>query len=118
MVNTKQKGYRTVQKAITHYQEQGWLVDKVEKTGKFIVEKDLFSSECDGFDLIGIKKNCVLLIQVKTNYPPTQKSYKTFANKYAGDNLLVQAYTWYDSKGAVIHSFLPKNKVYKEDLRK
>lgn len=114
MVNTRQKGNRSVRKARDYYEEQGWKTDVVEKTGKFIFEKDLYGL----FDVVGIKKNQVIFVQVKTNRPPTREPFKDFAKDYAGKNLRIQSYTWYDRRGPIIHSFLSSGKITKKDLRK
>lgn len=89
----------------------------MEKTGKFLENKDLFSQHCDGFDLIGIRKNQVVLIQVKTNRPAKKDSYIDFAKKLAGPNVLIHMITWYDSKGFVLQKFYSTGKVVTEDLR-
>ena len=114
---TRAKGNRSVIKAINYYENDGWLVDKVEKTGKWVFEKDLFSKACDGFDLIGIKQNKVVFIQVKTNKPATQKTYIAFSRLYAGQNVNVEVYTWYDRRGPVIHQFFSNGKVNRLDKR-
>lgn len=119
MVKTRAKGRRTLNKAKSFYEEQGWLVDEVELGGKFRSSRDLFSTDSfGGFDLIGLLNNRVKLIQVKTNRPPTLDEYKRFAKQYAGDNVEVESYTWYDSRGPVIHKFLSNGTVKKTDLRK
>ncbi len=115
--NSRAKGNRTVRRAIEFYQQRGWLVDKVEKTSKFLKNKDLYSEYCDGFDLIGIRKNQTVLIQVKTNRPGKKDSYIDFAKKMAGTNLLVQMITWYDAKGFVLQKFYSTGRVVTEDLR-
>lgn len=114
MVRTRQKGNRSQRRAIEYYQSDGWLVDKVEKTGKFITDKDLFNL----FDLVGIKNNKTVFVQVKTNRPPPQKEYLEFAEEYAGPNILVESYTWYDRKGARILQYYQNNHIETIDLRK
>ena len=109
----RQKGNRTVRRAVEFYGSQGYLVDRVEKTGRWIVDKDLFSL----FDLIGIRKNEVVLIQVKTNQPPTQSAYVEFAQKYSGTAIRVEAFTWYDRMGYVIHQFFSDGSVTRIDRR-
>lgn len=118
-MSSKAKGRRTLNKAKDWYEKQGWLVDEVELGGKFRKSRDLFSSDSfGGFDLVGIKRGKTVLIQVKTNTPPTQGPYQKFAKKYAGRNLVIEAWTWYDSKGPVIHKFSSSGKVLREDYRK
>lgn len=118
MVNTRIKGNRTVRRAIDYYTAEGWLVDKVEKVGKWILHKDLFSEACGiGFDLVGIKQNQVIFIQAKTNLAPDQHKYFDFAQKYCGPNLLAEMYVWHDGRGPVIYKFI-KDGIIKTDLRK
>jgi hypothetical protein len=107
------KGNRNRRKAIDYYTSQVWLVDVVEKTGKFVVVKDLYSL----FDLIGVKENKTILIQVKTNKPDKLEFFQDFANQYGGDNLLVEMIVYYDREGPTIHKFKPDAYEF-EDLRK
>jgi hypothetical protein len=119
MIKSKAKGRRSLNRAKQYYAEQGWLIDEVELGGKFRKSRDLFSSEqFPGFDLVGIKKGVVVFIQVKTNQPPTLKKYKEFAKLYAGVNVRIESYTWYDRIGALIHQFTNTETVYKIDLRR
>lgn len=85
MVNTRAKGRRNQNKAIKWLEEKGYRVAIAERTGKFIKEKDAFGLA----DLIAIKKNLVVFVQVTTNKPHSHKPYKEFAKKYCGDNLLL-----------------------------
>ena len=117
-MNTRVKGNRSRRRAIEYYTSQGWLIDIVEKTGKWIVNKDLFSEACGiGFDLVGIKHNQVLFVQVKTNVAPQKKEYAQFANKYAGENLLVEMFVWHDFRGIVIYEFYSNGSIQERDLR-
>lgn len=112
--NPKQKGQRSVKKAIEYYTDQGWLIEKVEKTGKFVFEKDLYTL----FDAVGIKPNKVVFLQVKTNRPPPRKDFLDFAGSYAGENVRVESYTWYDFKGPKIMEYLSNGEIITHDLRK
>lgn len=115
---SRAKGNRTLRKAIEYYEEEGWLVDRVELGGRFTKSKDLFSSETfGGFDLVGLKPGRIILIQVKTNTPATQGPYIEFAKTYSGRNVLVEGWTWYDRKGPVKHRFYKNGKVKRVDLR-
>ena len=114
MVHARQKGYRSVQKAVDYYENEGWKVDKVEKTGKFVFEKDLYGL----FDLLCIKQNLVLFVQVKSNRPATKKPYAEFMDMYGGSNVWVECYTWYDFSGPVVHRYYPLGIVEKIDMRK
>ena len=70
------------------------------------------------FDLIGLRRNQILLVQVKTNRPATQKPYIDFAKAYAGSNLSIQMLTWYDHKDFVLQKFYSTGRVSTEDFRK
>lgn len=133
-MSSKAKGRRTLNKAIDYLVKDGYIVDEVEQGGRFRKFKDLFAGYCvncwkreeeccddpeifEGFDLIAVKLPVVKLIQVKTNQPPTQKNYKKFASSFAGSHLQIEAFTWYDRRGFVIHKFLSNGKVKRIDLR-
>lgn len=111
-VNPKAKGYRTVAKCRKFYEGDGWKIANVEKTSRFIQEKDLFGL----FDLIGIRKNEVIFIQVKTNRKPKLTEYEEFAKKYCGDAIKCELYIWFDRKGPVVYKFT-KTETIKEDYR-
>ena len=95
MVKTRIKGNKNVRKCIELLTSEGWLVDKVEKTGRFIKDKDLFNL----MDLVAVGDDTTLFVQVKSNRPGVHKRYQEFANKYAGPHLLVRQYVWVDRKG-------------------
>ena len=132
-MSAKAKGRRTIVKAIDFFKDKGMIVDEVELGGRFRKSKDLFSGLCtkcwkhdcehiledtfDGFDLVAMDGANVWLVQVKTNKPPTQKSYKRFAMSFAGKYIRVLAMTWYDRKGWVLHTFNKNGTVTKNDLR-
>ena len=59
----KLKGYRTVAKIKQVLTKNGYIVSNLEKTGKFVKEKDLWNL----WDLIAIKSKEHLFIQAKTN---------------------------------------------------
>ena len=80
MVKTRAKGYRTVQKCKFWLEERGYLVDDVEKSGKFRRDKDLFNL----FDLVAVHRHKpVMFIQCKTNKPGGLTKYKIFSRKYS-----------------------------------
>jgi hypothetical protein len=103
-MNTRIKGNRSVRRAIEYYTKEGWVVDKVEKVGKWILIKDLYGL----FDLVGVKNNRTVFIQVKTNLFPKKDLYFEFAKKFGGKNLFVESYTWFDNKGEVVYRYLPE----------
>ena len=91
------KGLRNQRKVIKELQDRGFLVDKVEKTGRFCKEKDLFGL----FDLIAIYPGrCASLIQVTTNRPHTHKKYQEFAKTFPRQS--IEQWVYYDRKGFVI----------------
>jgi hypothetical protein len=134
LMSAKAKGRRTITKAIEFFKDKGMIVDEVELGGRFRKSKDLFSGLCtkcwkhdcehiledtfDGFDLVAMDGANVWLIQVKTNKPPTQKSYIRFAKRFASKYIRVLAMTWYDRKGWVLHTFNKNGTVTKNDLRR
>ena len=96
-MTSRQKGNRTQLKAIKYFEKKGFLVDKVEKTGKFHKQKDLFGL----FDLIAIDQLGPIFIQVKTNSTDGMvNKLKKFSKRYTIDCRLM---VWYDRKGWVIH---------------
>lgn len=122
---SRNKGNRTVRKrAIPFFKDAGFLVAKVEFISRYSEAQDLFVGSLDGdytdqgFDLICIEQNRILLVQVKTNSPPTQKWYRHFAQKYGGTNLMVFCYTWYDGDGARIQHYNQDGQITELELRK
>ena len=114
MSKTRVKGNRNVRRCREHYELLGYITDTVEKTSKFAISKDLFGL----FDIIGLKKGHIILVQVKSNTPPTKQPYLDFAEKYSDKNLSILSYTWYDNDGAVIMEYFSENKLVKNDYRK
>ena len=131
---SRAKGRRTQNKAIKHLENLGYIVDVVERTGKFRKYKDLYSGFCvncwkredeccdnkdefEGFDIIAIKSDHTILVQIKTNSPATQRTFKKFAKKFATKHRKVWCMTWYDRSGWVIQDYT-KTKIIKTDLRK
>lgn len=121
---TRKKGNRIRRKAKSFYENKGYKVDYVEKTGRFIKYKDLFGKLFDdehtdkGFDMMCIKDGEVILCQVKTNKPATQAWYKEFAENFASENFRVICWTWYDRDGPRIQEYLPDRSIEEVDLRK
>lgn len=92
-------------------EDKGFLVDKVEKTGRRIKVKDLFGL----FDIMCIKLRTVFFVQITTNVPHTHYKYQEFADKY---DLLVLQFVHYDRKGWKIFSYHKDRKKIVIDLRK
>ena len=62
-LKTKQKGWRTVRKGNDFFRQNGYIGANLEKTGRFIKEKDLFNL----WDNLYIKGNLHIFVQYKTN---------------------------------------------------
>jgi len=95
MVNTRAKGNKIQRRLMTELEDEGWLVDKVEKTGRFTKQKDLFGL----FDLCCVRKHTMKLIQVTCNRPHKHTPYLSFAIQYGHNKLLIEQHVWYDRKG-------------------
>lgn len=97
-MKTRKKGNRNRRKAIELLESEGFLVDIVEKTGKFVKQKDLFGL----WDLMAIKRlpeyTEVRLVQVKSNTKPTMKPFRQFKEEY-GDAFSCEVWIWKDRKG-------------------
>jgi hypothetical protein len=115
-MSSRSKGNRNIRKAFQYYQEQDkdWITDRVERTARWIKEKDLFGL----FDIIAVAPGGhVHLVQIKSNRPATQKPFKEFAKKYASTRVHVIVMTWYDYKGWRIQRYLKNGKIQEKDLR-
>lgn len=108
---TRIKGNKTQARAIKFLESDGWLVDKVEKTGRFTKQKDLFGL----FDLVAVRPDGVLFVQVKTNQPAAQIPIGEFC---IFNNQKAVCMTWYDRRGWVFHHYYPDGSIVREDLRK
>ena len=118
-MSSRAKGGRTRRKAEKFFRDQGYIVDRVELSGKFTKSKDLFSSDTfSGFDIVALKPKEFILIQIKTNNPATQQEYIDFAKKYASSQIKVLCMTWYSRKGWVLQWYQQNGKIRKLDLRK
>jgi len=110
-MNTRQKGTRTRTKCKELLKTMGWLIDVVEKTGKFNKETDMFGL----FDLHSINEDgFVNYIQVTCNRNHPHKKYQAFADKYGKPNIMVQQYVWIDRGGWVLFDYKPYKKYSKE----
>ena len=108
MINTKQKGWRIQRLAIQSLIENGYEVDKVEKTGKFQKQKDMFGI----FDLVAITKDITAFIQITCNKPHTHEQYKIFSLKYPLITTLQMV--WIDRKGFRTIQYLKGQKIEKK----
>ncbi len=101
MKHPRQKGSRIRAKCKKLLEEQGWKVDVVEKTGKFVKIKDLFSL----FDLICIAPNLVMFVQVASSHPHNHKPFKKFAEDYVGKNIRIVQFVWINYYGWVLYEY-------------
>lgn len=116
---SRAKGGRTRRKAEKFFRDQGYIVDRVELSGKFTKSKDLFSSDTfSGFDIVALKPKEFILIQLKTNTPPTQQEYIDFAKKYASSQIKVLCMTWYSRDGWRLQYYFQNGNIKEIDLRK
>ena len=105
MINTvsfaRQKGYRSVAKARKYYEKQGYIVANLEKTGKFVKEKDLFGL----WDILALKDRKHIFIQVKTNLSLGKKKrtkwtheFSDFGSKHGNRYVDYLIWVCYDNK--------------------
>lgn len=96
MINKRAKGNRNQLKLIKSLEKAGYLVDKVEKTGKFTKVKDLFGL----FDLIGIHeiKSSIIFAQATSNKPHPHKKYLRFSEVYDHVDILICQVVFRDYK--------------------
>lgn len=116
MAKTKAKGYRGVTNCINTFYLTNWEVDKVEKTGKFVKQKDLYGL----FDICCITENKLHLVQITHNTPHTHKRYLEFSNKYNVPGVSILQYVMYDKINRArgwIKFYYIKGKIIKTDYR-
>lgn len=97
----RQKGNRQRRRCITLLEKEGWLVDVVEKTGRFVKVKDLYGL----FDLIGLRaiSSQIILVQVTSTEPHNHTKLADFKQRfpYVG----VCQYVWKDRKGFDVYFY-------------
>lgn len=89
-MNRRAKGKRILRKAIELLQQQGYIASDVEKVGRFIKDKDLFGVA----DILALKRNEVLFLQVTCGRPHNHTKYKAFGEAYTGSNVKMQQWVW------------------------
>jgi len=92
-MNSRAKGWRTKQKFIKYITELGWIADTVEKTGRFVKQKDMFGL----FDVVAVK-NSVMFVQITTNSPHIHKTFIQWSKDYNIKGLSIIQAVWYDRK--------------------
>jgi len=104
-MKTRVKGNRNVNKCVKLLSAEGYYVDKVEKTGRFIKVKDLFGI----FDLVCLKRvgddTKIMFVQVTSNVPHTHKNFVDFAERFGSKHLIIAQYVWIDRKGFKIFNY-------------
>lgn len=109
---TRAKGNKTVRRTREYLENLGWTTEVVEKTGKFVKEKDLFGIG----DVLAIRKGEIIFVQCKTNRPANKKLMQNFCDTHL---LNSSCFTWYDRKGFLIQNYLPgKKSPIRTDLRR
>ena len=106
MNKAKSKGYRTVRKGRDILEKRGYIFANLEKTGKFVIEKDLFNL----WDALAIKgKNRYIFIQFKTNKELGIRKLRKwtlpfikFAKKHGNKYVSYQIWVKYDYKGFIV----------------
>ena len=114
-MKTKRKGYKAVNKYIEDFLNEGnYIVDKVEKTGKFVKQKDLFGL----FDLVAIEDTGAMeLIQITCNKPHPHKKYLEFEKKWGKNCRVIQA-VWYDRRGWKLFNYNNGHKLISDEMKK
>lgn len=133
-MSSREKGRRTLNSAKDYLNENGFIVDEVELGGQYRKYKDLFAGLCiycwsleedcctdrrefDGFDLVAVKSELIVLVQVKTNSPATQLPYKEFAKQFGSDAIEIWVMTKYDYKGFRIQKYQTDGSITEIDNR-
>ncbi len=114
MVNTKAIGWRNMDKCRKRMQFAGYLVDTVEKTGRFCKQKDLFGL----FDLFCIKKGSAVLIQITTNKNHGHKPYLQFSKDYHNNGIEFQQWVWYNRRGWRMFNYRMGMKIETDERKK
>lgn len=99
-MNARKKGNRIRLKCKKMLEANGYSVEIVEKTSRWVKQKDLWGL----FDLIAIRPNVTKLIQCKTNQKPNLQPFNDFKQKYPQFD--VEVYIWFDRKGFTVLSCL------------
>jgi hypothetical protein len=113
-MNTRNKGNRVQREAIACLERAGYRVSKAgQQIGRFTKEKDFFGL----FDLGGIKKGELVLVQITCNKPHIHKDFLDFSKEFTNNGVSYWQWVWYDRKGWVKWEYRFGGKV-KYDLRK
>jgi len=96
MSKSRQKGYRTVAKIRKLFEDEGYIVANLEKTGKFIKEKDLFNL----WDILCVRGKTHVFIQAKTNAKghKWKQPYIEFGRKHGSRTVKYEIWNKLDRK--------------------
>ena len=94
-MSSRQKGWKNRRKCIVWLQDNGFIADTVEKTGKFATQKDMFGL----WDIVAMNETRMKFIQVTSNRHHTHKPYRDFSKHYRLPNLSLEQWVWIDRKG-------------------
>lgn len=101
MGSAKIKGWKARRLATKELESMGYRVAVVERTGRFIKEKDAFNL----FDLCGTNGKCFLWVQVTCNKPHPHKNYLQFSKENPLKEVLFEQWVWMDRKGFRKYSY-------------
>ncbi len=90
-MNYRSRGNRIQRKLILELQQDGFIVSKVEQTGLYTKETDMFGL----FDLCCLREDKLLMVQVTAGKAPhTHKRYVEFSLKYDLTSLFFEQWWW------------------------
>ena len=100
MVSTRQKGFRTVASGKKILQDAGWTSCNLEKSGRFIQDKDCFGL----WDYLFIRGKEHLFIQFKTNKHGSawKKPYFDWGKEHGSGSVRYEIWNKIDYEGFVI----------------
>lgn len=101
-MNTRRKGNRARVKVRKLLEGSGWKVAVVESSNMFAKERDLFNVA----DLIAIKKNRVLFVQVRdATWPHPHGKFVKFFKEFGGETLRMSQYHFKERQLVVYEYF-------------
>lgn len=97
---------------VIEHLSEAYLVDVVEKTGKFCKQKDLFGL----FDIIAIGNGFVFFIQITCGRPHTHKGYKKFAEEFGESNICTEQWVYKGNKKFDLYLYQSNGDIRKEGV--
>lgn len=89
-MSTRSKGRRNENRTRALLEAEGWLVEQVKGSSKWNASVDFFGL----FDIIAVKPNDILWVQVKTNRNASPHDRQLISSFQAPGKKLI--YVWYD----------------------